>query len=53
MYANMFHALYGVPVVNARLFMVYGPDQKDNTKLVPYVMLSPPGDSPRITSGKR
>ena len=40
MYANMFHALYGVPVVNARLFMVYGPDQKDHAKLVPYVTLS-------------
>ncbi len=54
MYANMFHALYGVPIVNARLFMVYGPDQKDRSKLVPYVTLSLlRGDSPKITSGKR
>jgi len=39
-YARMFHALYGTPVVTARLFMVYGPGQNDHTKLVPYVTLS-------------
>lgn len=39
-YAAMFHALYGVPVVIARLFMVYGPDQKDEKKLIPYVIRS-------------
>ena len=29
-YARMFHALYGTPVVTARLFMVYGPGQNDH-----------------------
>lgn len=38
LYASMFHALYGVPVVHARLFMVYGPAQKDENKIVPYVI---------------
>jgi UDP-glucose 4-epimerase len=39
-YARMFHALYRTPVVLTRLFMVYGPGQKDLSKLVPYVTLS-------------
>jgi len=53
-YAHMFHALYGTPVVSARLFMVYGPDQKDLTKLVPYVTLSLlRGELPQLRSGKR
>jgi UDP-glucose 4-epimerase len=39
-YANMFHALYKTPVVTARIFMVYGPGQRDLRKLVPYVTLS-------------
>jgi nucleoside-diphosphate-sugar epimerase len=53
-YARMFHALYSTPVVTARLFMVYGPDQKDLTKLVPYVTLSLlRGELPRLMSGKR
>jgi nucleoside-diphosphate-sugar epimerase len=54
MYAHMFHRLYGTPVVTARLFMVYGPDQKDLTKLVPYVILSLlRGQSPQLMSGTR
>lgn len=53
-YARMFHALYATPVVTARLFMVYGPDQKDLTKLVPYVTLSMlRGERPQLMSGKR
>jgi UDP-glucose 4-epimerase len=36
-YARMFAQVYGVPVVIARPFMVYGPGQRDLTKLVPYV----------------
>jgi UDP-glucose 4-epimerase len=53
-YARMFHALYQVPVVIARVFMVYGPDQKDLTKLIPYVTLSLlEGKTPKITSGQR
>lgn len=39
-YARMFHALYGFPVAIARVFMVYGPGQQDETKLVPYVIRS-------------
>jgi nucleoside-diphosphate-sugar epimerase len=50
----MFHALYKVPVLIARVFMVYGPGQKDLTKLVPYVTLSLlQGRTPNITSGQR
>ncbi len=53
-YARMFHALYGLPVVVLRLFMVYGPGQRDLRKLVPYVILSLlGGKSPRLMSGDR
>ena len=53
-YARMFHTLYGTPVVTARLFMVYGPNQKDHTKLVPYVALSLlQGQVPQLMSGTR
>ena len=53
-YARMFHALYNLPVVIARVFMVYGPAQTDLTKLIPYVSLSLlRGESPKITSGNR
>ncbi len=53
-YARMFHALYKSPVVIARVFMVYGPAQKDLTKLIPYVTLSLlQGGRPRVSSGER
>ena len=53
-YARMFHSLYGTPVVTARLFMVYGPNQKDHSKLVPYVSLSLlQGQLPQLMSGTR
>jgi nucleoside-diphosphate-sugar epimerase len=53
-YARMFHALYKLPVVIARVFMVYGPGQKDLTKLIPYVTLSLlQGRTPKISSGQR
>ena len=53
-YARMFHRLYHVPVVTARLFMVYGPEQKDTSKLIPYVILSLlKGESPKLSSGRR
>jgi len=53
-YGRMFHALYGTPVVLARLFMVYGPAQKDLRKLVPYLILSLlRGREPRLSSGSR
>lgn len=53
-YARMFHALYQFPAVIARVFMVYGPDQKDKKKLVPYVIDSLlDGQPPRMSSGTR
>ncbi len=53
-YARLFHANYDTPVVVARLFMVYGPEQEDSKKLVPYVTLSfLRSEAPRLTSGAR
>jgi nucleoside-diphosphate-sugar epimerase len=53
-YARMFHALYQVPVVNAKIFMVYGPGQSDQTKLIPYVTISLlRGEAPKLSSGVR
>ena len=53
-YARMFHELYSTPVTTARPFMVYGPDQPDETKIVPYVITSLlRGDVPALTSGRR
>jgi len=53
-YGRMFHALYGVPAVLARVFMVYGPEQRDATKLIPYVTLSLLREkAPQIASGAR
>ena len=53
-YARMFHALYQLPVIIPRPFMVYGPGQWDLTKLLPYVITSLlRGDTPRISSGTR
>jgi UDP-glucose 4-epimerase len=53
-YARFFHALYDLPVVHLRVFMVYGPGQRDPRKLVPYVTLSLlRGEAPELTSGAR
>ncbi|MGH2454200.1 MAG: NAD-dependent epimerase/dehydratase family protein [bacterium] len=53
-YARMFHSLYQLPVVLLRIFMVYGPGQRDTTKLVPHVILSLlRGEGPRLGSGRR
>jgi nucleoside-diphosphate-sugar epimerase len=53
-YARMFHALYGLPVVNLRTFMVYGPEQRDGSKLIPYVTTSLlRHEAPALTSGTR
>ena len=53
-YGRMFHQLWGTPVVLARLFMVYGPEQRDHTKIVPHVITSLLlGSEPRLGSGKR
>jgi nucleoside-diphosphate-sugar epimerase len=54
LYARMFFSLYQTPVVIARLFMVYGPAQRDTTKLIPYVILTLlHGDVPKLSSGTR
>ena len=53
-YARMFHALYNLPVTIARVFMVYGPGQRDFNKLVPYTILSLLRNrTPELTSGHR
>jgi nucleoside-diphosphate-sugar epimerase len=53
-YARMFHALYQLPVVILRVFMVYGPGQQDLRKLIPYVILSLlQGEVPKLSSGQR
>jgi len=53
-YGRMFHALYGTPVVNVRVFMTYGPGQQDIRKLIPYVILSLlQGQAPKLTMGQR
>ena len=52
--ARLYHALYGAPVVIARLSMVYGPGQRDTTKLIPFVITSLlRGESPPLSSGRR
>ena len=53
-YGRMFHALYGVDVAIARIFMVYGPAQPDTKKLVPYACLAAGrGEAPALMSGGR
>jgi UDP-glucose 4-epimerase len=53
-YARMFHAVYGLPIVHLRVFMVYGPGQRDMRKLVPYVTSSLlRGEAPELMSGER
>lgn len=53
-YARMFYALYRLPIVISRIFMVYGPGQQDVQKLIPYVILSTmKGEAPLLMSGKR
>lgn len=52
-YARMCHALYGLPVAIARVFMVYGPAQQDEGKLVPYtIRCLQRGEAPQISSGR-
>lgn len=40
LYARMFHQLYGTPVALARIFMVYGPGQRDTRKIIPHTILT-------------
>lgn len=53
-YVRMFKALYDTPAALARIFMVYGPAQRDLRKLVPYVILSLlDGREPELSNGNR
>lgn len=53
-YGRMFHALYDLPVVHLRVFMVYGPGPQDFAKLVPYaIRCLLRGESPLLSSGTR
>ena len=51
-YVRMFHRLYQVPGVIARIFYVYGPGQ-NAAKLIPYVIgCVSRGEIPELTSGR-
>lgn len=53
-YGRMFNALFDLPVVILRVFMVYGPGQRDIKKLIPYVITTlNAGGRPTFTSGSR
>lgn len=53
-YARMASDILGVPSVVARIFMVYGPGQRELKKLVPYVTLSLLRNiAPKLTGGER
>lgn len=53
-YGRMFQALYELSIVHLRIFMVYGPGQRDLRKLVPYVTTSLlRGETPELMSGDR
>jgi UDP-glucose 4-epimerase len=51
-YGRMFHSLYGLPVVTARIFVTYGVGQSSD-RLIPYIVQSfLRGRAPRLGSGK-
>jgi UDP-glucose 4-epimerase len=53
-YGRMFYQLFQTPVVMPRIFMTYGPNQKDMQKLVPFVICKLLcGESPKLGSGRR
>lgn len=53
-YGRMFNALFELPVVILRVFMVYGPGPQDVRKLVPYAIGSLlKGEQPQFSSGTR
>jgi UDP-glucose 4-epimerase len=53
-YVEMFHTLYAMRVATARIFMVYGPGEQDERRLVPYIVRSLlAGRSPALSSGSR
>lgn len=53
-YARMFHALWQVPVSVLRVAMVYGPGQRERSRLIPYATTELlRGRDPELTSGTR
>jgi nucleoside-diphosphate-sugar epimerase len=53
-YARMFQKLWDLPIIILRIAMVYGPGQRDLTKLVPYVIGSLYRQrAPQLTDGTR
>jgi nucleoside-diphosphate-sugar epimerase len=53
-YGDMFGEVFGVPIVTLRVFMAYGPGQRDVAKLIPYTILSLlRNEAPRLSSGMR
>ncbi len=51
LYGNMFSDLYQLPVINARIFMVYGPGQSDRKKVIPFSIRSfMKGEAPKFGS---
>ncbi len=54
LYGDHYRAITEVEVVNLQIFMVYGPAQLDEAKLIPYVIRSlQAGDAPSLSSGTR
>jgi UDP-glucose 4-epimerase len=54
MYARMFHQIFGVRLVVARIFMAYGPGHQDRGKLLPHVIRSLlRGEAPELSAGRR
>lgn len=53
-YGDLYATVWALPVVTLRVFMTYGPGQRDLRKLVPYTILSLlRGEAPQLTSGWR
>ncbi len=53
-YGDYFQATTAIEVVNLQIFMVYGPAQLDENKLIPYVIRSlQAGETPALSSGTR
>lgn len=53
-YGDYYRAATDVEVVNLQIFMVYGPAQLDEKKLIPYVIRSlQSGEAPSLSSGGR
>jgi len=53
-YGRMFYQLFQTPVVMPRIFMTYGPNQKDLQKLIPSVVCQLlRGEAPKLSSGRR